>query len=51
MKVQEAPKQDVQNNQTNNHNHNGEIDEDILIANRLKLAQSMTSQKKKLDKQ
>ncbi|XP_076657686.1 signal recognition particle receptor alpha isoform X1 [Halictus rubicundus] len=51
IKVQEVPKQDVQNNQTNNHNHNGEIDEDILIANRLKLAQSMTSQRKKVEKQ
>ncbi|XP_076221968.1 signal recognition particle receptor alpha isoform X2 [Nomia melanderi] len=51
VKVQEVPKQDLQNNQTNNHNHNGEIDEEVLIANRLKLAQKLSGQKKKVDKQ
>lgn len=31
--------------------HNGELDEEILIANRMKLAQKMAGQKKKADKQ
>ncbi|KZC13571.1 Signal recognition particle receptor subunit alpha [Dufourea novaeangliae] len=50
VKVQEIPKQDLPNNETNNHNHNGEIDEETLIANRLKLAQKLTGKKKKVDK-
>ncbi|KAK1134643.1 hypothetical protein K0M31_007423 [Melipona bicolor] len=48
MKIQEAPKQDLSHNQTN---HNGEINEEVLIANRMKLAQKMNNQKKKVDKQ
>ncbi|XP_017794130.1 PREDICTED: signal recognition particle receptor subunit alpha homolog isoform X3 [Habropoda laboriosa] len=46
MKVQEfkVPKEDLPNNQAN---HNGEIDEEILIANRMKLAQKLNNQKKK----
>ncbi|XP_076237989.1 signal recognition particle receptor alpha isoform X1 [Calliopsis andreniformis] len=48
MKIQEIPKQDLPINQTN---HNGEIDEEILIANRMKLVQKMNIQKKKVDKQ
>lgn len=48
MKVQEVPKQDPPNHQ---ENHNGEIDEDVLLANRIKLAQKRNNQKKKVDKQ
>ncbi|XP_003398024.4 signal recognition particle receptor subunit alpha homolog isoform X1 [Bombus terrestris] len=48
MKIQEVPKQDLSNNQVN---HNGEMDEEVLIANRMKLAQKMNNQKKKVDKQ
>ncbi|XP_012247434.1 signal recognition particle receptor subunit alpha homolog isoform X1 [Bombus vosnesenskii] len=48
MKIQEVPKQDLSNNQVN---HNGEMDEEVLIANRMKLAQKMNNQKKKADKQ
>ncbi|XP_076171932.1 signal recognition particle receptor alpha [Ptiloglossa arizonensis] len=48
-KIQEVLKQDLQNNQTNNQN--GEIDEETLIANRMKLAQKLNNQKKKVDKQ
>ncbi|XP_076237990.1 signal recognition particle receptor alpha isoform X2 [Calliopsis andreniformis] len=48
VKIQEIPKQDLPINQTN---HNGEIDEEILIANRMKLVQKMNIQKKKVDKQ
>lgn len=48
MKIQEVPKQDLSNNQVN---HNGEMDEEVLIANRMKLAQKMNNQKKKIDKQ
>nr|XP_012152121.1 PREDICTED: signal recognition particle receptor subunit alpha homolog [Megachile rotundata] len=48
VKVQEVPKQDLVNNQIN---HNGEINEEILIANRVKLAQKLNNQKKKVDKQ
>ncbi|XP_076395567.1 signal recognition particle receptor alpha isoform X1 [Megachile rotundata] len=48
LKVQEVPKQDLVNNQIN---HNGEINEEILIANRVKLAQKLNNQKKKVDKQ
>ncbi|XP_053997427.1 signal recognition particle receptor subunit alpha homolog [Hylaeus anthracinus] len=44
-KIQEGPKQDISNNQ------NGEIDEETLIANRMKLVQKLNSQKKKVDKQ
>ncbi|XP_020292305.1 signal recognition particle receptor subunit alpha homolog [Pseudomyrmex gracilis] len=40
---QEVPKQTVV--------HNGELEEDVLIANRMKLAQKMVGQKKKADKQ
>ncbi|CAL7939451.1 unnamed protein product [Xylocopa violacea] len=47
MKVQEVPEQDLSNNQVN---HNGEIDEEVLIANRMKLVQKLSSQKKKFDK-
>lgn len=49
MKIQEVIKQDLQQN--NRVNHNGEIDEEILIANRMKLAQKLNNQKKKIDKQ
>ncbi|XP_043513205.1 signal recognition particle receptor subunit alpha homolog isoform X2 [Frieseomelitta varia] len=48
MKIQEVPKQDLSHNQIN---HNGEINEEVLIANRMKLAQKMNNQKKKVDKQ
>ncbi|XP_060814784.1 signal recognition particle receptor subunit alpha homolog isoform X1 [Bombus pascuorum] len=48
MKIQEIPKQDLSNNQVN---HNGEMNEEVLIANRMKLAQKMNNQKKKVDKQ
>ncbi|XP_017794132.1 PREDICTED: signal recognition particle receptor subunit alpha homolog isoform X5 [Habropoda laboriosa] len=49
VKVQEfkVPKEDLPNNQAN---HNGEIDEEILIANRMKLAQKLNNQKKKVGK-
>ncbi|KAL0123834.1 hypothetical protein PUN28_005991 [Cardiocondyla obscurior] len=40
---QESPKQHVE--------HNGELDEETLITNRMKLAQKMAGQKKKADKQ
>lgn len=49
VKIQEVIKQDLQQN--NRVNHNGEIDEEILIANRMKLAQKLNNQKKKVDKQ
>ncbi|XP_017885466.1 signal recognition particle receptor subunit alpha homolog isoform X1 [Ceratina calcarata] len=48
MKVQEIPKQDPPNDE---ENHNGEIDEEVLLANRIKLAQKRNNQKKKIDKQ
>ncbi|KAK9304114.1 hypothetical protein QLX08_004389 [Tetragonisca angustula] len=48
MKILEASKQDLSHNQIN---HNGEINEEVLIANRMKLAQKMNNQKKKVDKQ
>ncbi|XP_076620734.1 signal recognition particle receptor alpha [Colletes latitarsis] len=44
-KIQEIPKQDLSNNR------NEEIDEEMLIANRMKLAQKLNNQKKKVDKQ
>ncbi|CAK9807159.1 Signal recognition particle receptor subunit alpha [Anthophora plagiata] len=49
MKVEEfkVPEEDLSSNHTN---HNGEIDEEILIANRMKLAQKLNNQKKKIDK-
>ncbi|XP_029038225.1 signal recognition particle receptor subunit alpha homolog isoform X2 [Osmia bicornis bicornis] len=47
VEVQEVPKQELPNNQTN---HNGEINEEILIANRVRLAQKLNNQKKKVDK-
>ncbi|EFN63821.1 Signal recognition particle receptor subunit alpha-like protein [Camponotus floridanus] len=46
-KIQETPKQKLQQQAE----HNGELDEEILIANRMKLAQKMAGQKKKADKQ
>ncbi|XP_072750016.1 signal recognition particle receptor subunit alpha homolog isoform X1 [Anoplolepis gracilipes] len=46
-KIQEPPKQKLDQQAE----HNGELDEEILIANRMKLAQKMTGQKKKADKQ
>ncbi|XP_017885467.1 signal recognition particle receptor subunit alpha homolog isoform X2 [Ceratina calcarata] len=48
VKVQEIPKQDPPNDE---ENHNGEIDEEVLLANRIKLAQKRNNQKKKIDKQ
>ncbi|KAF7379603.1 hypothetical protein HZH66_014974 [Vespula vulgaris] len=48
-KVQEISKQlDFPKSQTN---HNGEVDEETLIANRMRLAQKLSGQKKKADKQ
>lgn len=47
-KVQETPKQKLLQQQ---EEHNGELDEEILIVNRMKLAQKMAGQKKKADKQ
>lgn len=47
-KIQEAPKPNLLKQQAE---HNGELDEEILIANRMKLAQKMTGPKKKADKQ
>ncbi|XP_012215278.1 signal recognition particle receptor subunit alpha homolog isoform X1 [Linepithema humile] len=47
-KIQEIPKQELPKQQVE---HNGELDEEILIANRMKLAQKMSGQKKKADKQ
>ncbi|XP_076749158.1 signal recognition particle receptor alpha isoform X2 [Xylocopa sonorina] len=47
VKVQEVPEQDLSNNQVN---HNGEIDEEVLIANRKKFVQKKSNQKKKVDK-
>lgn len=47
MKIQEVPKPEVTNHQLI---QNGELDEETLFANRLKLAQKLTGQKKKVDK-
>lgn len=47
-KIQETPKQELLKQQTE---HNGELDEEVLIANRIKLAQKKAGQKKKADKQ
>ncbi|XP_029172259.1 signal recognition particle receptor subunit alpha homolog isoform X1 [Nylanderia fulva] len=47
-KIQEPPKQELLKQQTE---HNGELDEEVLLANRLKLAQKKAGQKKKADKQ
>lgn len=47
-KIQEIPKQEPPKQQVE---HNGELDEEILIANRKKIAQKMAGQKKKADKQ
>nr|KAF7390690.1 hypothetical protein H0235_017852 [Vespula pensylvanica] len=48
-KVQEISKQlDFPKSQIN---HNGEVDEETLIANRMRLAQKLSGQKKKADKQ
>ncbi|KAL2748132.1 signal recognition particle receptor subunit alpha [Vespula maculifrons] len=48
-KVQEISKQlDFPKSQAN---HNGEVDEETLIANRMRLAQKLSGQKKKADKQ
>ncbi|XP_014467348.1 PREDICTED: signal recognition particle receptor subunit alpha homolog isoform X2 [Dinoponera quadriceps] len=47
-KIQEIPKQEPLKQQVV---HNGELDEETLIANRMKLAQKMAGQKKKADKQ
>lgn len=47
-KIQESPKQELLKQQTE---HNGELDEEVLIANRIKLAQKKAGQKKKADKQ
>ncbi|KYN28419.1 Signal recognition particle receptor subunit alpha like protein [Trachymyrmex cornetzi] len=46
-KIQDAPKQELPKHQVE---HNGELDEETLIANRMKLAQKMAGQKKKADK-
>ncbi|KAG5331764.1 SRPRA protein, partial [Acromyrmex charruanus] len=47
-KIQDVPKQELPKHQAE---HNGELDEETLIANRMKLAQKMAGQKKKADKQ
>ncbi|OAD55792.1 Signal recognition particle receptor subunit alpha like protein [Eufriesea mexicana] len=47
VKIQEVSKLDFPNNQVN---HNGEINEKVLMANRMKLVQKL-NQKKKVDKQ
>ncbi|XP_018047606.1 PREDICTED: signal recognition particle receptor subunit alpha homolog isoform X1 [Atta colombica] len=47
-KIQDVPKQELPKHQVE---HNGELDEETLIANRMKLAQKMAGQKKKADKQ
>lgn len=47
-KIQDIPKQQLPKQQVE---HNGEIDEETLITNRMKLAQKMAGQKKKADKQ
>ncbi|EFN89594.1 signal recognition particle receptor subunit alpha homolog isoform X2 [Harpegnathos saltator] len=47
-KIQENSKQEPMKQQAV---HNGELDEETLIANRMKLVQKMTGQKKKADKQ
>ncbi|XP_046831429.1 signal recognition particle receptor subunit alpha homolog [Vespa crabro] len=47
-KVQEISKLESSKSQIN---HNGELDEETLIANRMKLAQKLSGQKKKADKQ
>lgn len=47
-KIQEIPKQEPVKQQAL---HNGELDEETLIANHMKLAQKMAGQKKKADKQ
>ncbi|KAL2712243.1 signal recognition particle receptor subunit alpha isoform X2 [Vespula squamosa] len=47
-KAQEISKLEFPKSQTN---HNGEVDEETLIANRMKLAQKLSGQKKKADKQ
>ncbi|KAG5330965.1 SRPRA protein, partial [Acromyrmex heyeri] len=45
-KIQDVPKQELPKHQAE---HNGELDEETLIANRMKLAQKMAGQKKKAD--
>ncbi|XP_012535416.2 signal recognition particle receptor subunit alpha homolog [Monomorium pharaonis] len=47
-KIQDVPKQELPKQQME---HNGELNEETLIANRIKLAQKMAGQKKKADKQ
>ncbi|XP_043487834.1 signal recognition particle receptor subunit alpha homolog isoform X2 [Polistes fuscatus] len=47
-KVQEVPKLESSKSQISS---NGEVDEETLIANRMKLAQKLSGQKKKADKQ
>ncbi|XP_011172966.1 signal recognition particle receptor subunit alpha homolog isoform X1 [Solenopsis invicta] len=47
-KIQDVPKQELPKQQVQ---HNGQLDEETLIANRMKLAQKMAGQKKKADKQ
>lgn len=47
-KIQDVSKQELPKQQIE---HNGELDEETLIANRMKLAQKMAGQKKKADKQ
>lgn len=46
-KIQDIPKQES----LKQVEYNGELDEEILITNRMKLAQKMAGQKKKADKQ
>lgn len=46
-KIQDIPKQEL----LKQVEHNGELDEETLITNRMKLAQKMAGQKKKADKQ
>ncbi|XP_011630084.1 signal recognition particle receptor subunit alpha homolog, partial [Pogonomyrmex barbatus] len=48
IKIQDVPKQELPKQQME---HNGELDEETLIANRMKLAQKIAGQKKKADKQ
>lgn len=48
MKIQEVPKPEIINHQLT---QNGELDEETLFANRLKLAQKLSGQKKKVEKQ
>ncbi|XP_011869633.1 PREDICTED: signal recognition particle receptor subunit alpha homolog isoform X2 [Vollenhovia emeryi] len=47
-KIQDIPKQELPKQQVE---HNGELNEETLITNRMKLAQKMAGQKKKADKQ